>query len=76
MADALIPDKPALEGLEAKWDDAWTAHRTKAFDRARAATERAARGHRSRRAHGGDRHADGRPGGGRSRRAHNFAQRD
>ena len=24
MADALIPDKPALEGLESKWDAAWT----------------------------------------------------
>jgi valyl-tRNA synthetase len=34
--DARIPDKPALEGLEQKWDAAWTAQGTYAFDRARA----------------------------------------
>ncbi len=28
MSDAQIPDKPALEGLEAKWDAAWTAQGT------------------------------------------------
>ena len=28
-----IPDKPALEGLEGKWDAAWTAHGTYLFDR-------------------------------------------
>ena len=32
-----IPDKPALEGLEAKWDAAWTSADTYRFDRARAA---------------------------------------
>jgi valyl-tRNA synthetase len=37
MSDARIPDKPALEGLEHKWDAAWTAERTYAFDRAAAA---------------------------------------
>ncbi len=31
MAD--IPDKPALEGLEQKWDAAWTQRETYAFDR-------------------------------------------
>ncbi|MFJ6652473.1 valine--tRNA ligase [Microbacterium sp. NPDC091313] len=34
--DARIPDKPALEGLEEKWDAAWTAQRTYSFDRSRA----------------------------------------
>ena len=33
MADALIPDKPALEGLESKWDAAWTEQGTYLFDR-------------------------------------------
>jgi valyl-tRNA synthetase len=28
-----IPDKPALEGLEAKWDQAWSAEGTYLFDR-------------------------------------------
>ncbi len=37
MADAHIPDKPALEGLEEKWDAAWTADGTYLFDRAVAA---------------------------------------
>ena len=37
MADAHIPDKPALEGLEAKWDAAWRAEGTYLFDRAEAA---------------------------------------
>jgi valyl-tRNA synthetase len=37
MSDALIPDKPALEGLESKWDAAWTEQGTYLFDRARAA---------------------------------------
>ncbi len=37
MADARIPDKPALEGLEPKWDAAWAAQGTYLFDRARAA---------------------------------------
>ncbi|MFC8682395.1 valine--tRNA ligase [Microbacterium ureisolvens] len=32
-----IPDKPALEGLEEKWDAAWSAQGTYLFDRARAA---------------------------------------
>lgn len=36
MADAHIPDKPALEGLEQKWDAAWTDQGTYLFDRARA----------------------------------------
>ncbi|MEN2740814.1 valine--tRNA ligase [Microbacterium sp. X-17] len=30
---AEIPEKPALEGLEQKWDAAWTAHGTYLFDR-------------------------------------------
>ena len=37
MADAHIPDKPALEGLEEKWDAAWKADGTYLFDRAAAA---------------------------------------
>lgn len=32
-----IPDKPALEGLEAKWDAAWAQQGTYLFDRLRAA---------------------------------------
>jgi valyl-tRNA synthetase len=39
VADALIPDKPALEGLEEKWDAAWRDRGTYLFDRA-AAVER------------------------------------
>ncbi|GAA1913002.1 valine--tRNA ligase [Microbacterium aoyamense] len=37
MADASIPDKPALEGLETKWDAAWQQQGTYLFDRVRAA---------------------------------------
>ena len=37
MADAQIPDKPALEGLEAKWSEKWEADGTFLFDRLRAA---------------------------------------
>jgi valyl-tRNA synthetase len=37
MADAHIPDKPALEGLETKWDAAWAEHGTYLFDRIRGA---------------------------------------
>ncbi|WP_434812160.1 valine--tRNA ligase [Microbacterium sp. bgisy189] len=33
MTDAQIPDKPALEGLEQKWDAAWAAQGTYLFDR-------------------------------------------
>ncbi len=33
MSDAIIPDKPALEGLEAKWDTSWTERGTYLFDR-------------------------------------------
>ncbi len=33
---AAIPEKPALEGLEAKWDAAWEARGTHRFDRANA----------------------------------------
>ncbi|GAA3770342.1 valine--tRNA ligase [Microbacterium kribbense] len=33
MADASIPDKPALEGLEAKWDAVWREQGTYLFDR-------------------------------------------
>ncbi|MCR2763760.1 valine--tRNA ligase [Microbacterium sp. zg.B48] len=36
MADAQIPDKPALEGLETKWDAAWQGQGTYLFDRAEA----------------------------------------
>jgi valyl-tRNA synthetase len=31
--DPAVPDRPALEGLEAKWDAAWTAAGTYRFDR-------------------------------------------
>ncbi len=34
---AQIPDKPALEGLEQKWDAAWSEQGTYLFDRSRAA---------------------------------------
>ena len=34
---ATIPDKPALEGLEQKWDAAWNERGTYVFDRIRAA---------------------------------------
>jgi valyl-tRNA synthetase len=37
MADAQIPDKPALEGLETKWSERWDADGTYLFDRLRAA---------------------------------------
>ncbi|MBN9223394.1 MAG: valine--tRNA ligase [Microbacterium sp. SCN 70-27] len=33
MSNAQIPDKPALEGLEQKWDAAWSAAGTYLFDR-------------------------------------------
>lgn len=33
MSNAHIPDKPALEGLEKKWDAAWAAQGTYLFDR-------------------------------------------
>ena len=33
MTNAQIPDKPALEGLEQKWDAAWSAAGTYLFDR-------------------------------------------
>jgi len=33
MSNAHIPDKPALEGLEEKWDAAWAAQGTYLFDR-------------------------------------------
>ena len=36
-AQAQIPDKPALEGLEAKWDAVWSDQGTYLFDRIRAA---------------------------------------
>ena len=39
MSDAQIPDKPALEGLEQKWDAAWAADGTYLFDRAAAAAK-------------------------------------
>lgn len=34
MAEAQIPDKPALEGLESKWDRTWSDAGTYLFDRA------------------------------------------
>jgi valyl-tRNA synthetase len=37
MTDAQIPDKPALEGLEQKWDAAWAERGTYLFDRDAAA---------------------------------------
>ncbi len=36
---SLMPDKPALEGLEAKWDEAWETQGTYRFDRANARRE-------------------------------------
>jgi valyl-tRNA synthetase len=36
VSDAHIPDKPALEGLESKWDASWTEQGTYLFDRSRA----------------------------------------
>ncbi|MFE6994491.1 valine--tRNA ligase [Microbacterium sp. NPDC057659] len=36
-AASAIPDKPALEGLEAKWGETWAANGTYLFDRVRAA---------------------------------------
>ncbi|GAA1135106.1 valine--tRNA ligase [Microbacterium aurantiacum] len=36
MAEAQIPDKPALEGLESKWDRTWSDAGTYLFDRAAA----------------------------------------
>ena len=36
-AQDAVPDKPALEGLEAKWSQRWDAEGTYLFDRARAA---------------------------------------
>ncbi len=32
---AVVPDRPALEGLEAKWGEVWREQRTYAFDRTR-----------------------------------------
>ena len=29
----VVPDKPALEGLEAKWGQRWSTEQTYAFDR-------------------------------------------
>jgi valyl-tRNA synthetase len=37
---AAIPEKPALEGLEAKWDAVWEARGTHRFDRANAVREK------------------------------------
>ncbi|MGY6498977.1 MAG: valine--tRNA ligase [Microcella sp.] len=37
MSHAALPDKPALEGLEAKWGEAWEAQGTYRFDRDAAA---------------------------------------
>ncbi len=31
--DVVVPDKPALEGLEAKWSQQWKADDTYRFDR-------------------------------------------
>ena len=41
MADA-IPEKPALEGLEAKWDGVWESQGTYRFDRDAAVAQRVA----------------------------------
>lgn len=38
MSHAALPDKPALEGLEAKWGEAWEAQGTYRFDRTAAET--------------------------------------
>ena len=34
---SVIPDKPVLEGLEAKWGESWSEQGTYLFDRLRAA---------------------------------------
>src|SRR5919205_2461169 len=36
---AVVPDKPALEGLEAKWAQVWREQRTYAFDRSKERAE-------------------------------------
>ena len=36
---AVVPDKPALEGLEAKWAEQWKSDATYAFDRTRSREE-------------------------------------
>ncbi len=36
---AVVPDRPALEGLEAKWAEIWRQQRTYAFDRSRTREE-------------------------------------
>src|SRR6201746_1825026 len=40
---ATVPDKPALEGLEGKWDELWSERGTYRFDRALANGELAGR---------------------------------
>src|SRR3712207_9196213 len=35
LRGAVVPDKPALEGLEAKWSQVWREERTYAFDRSK-----------------------------------------
>src|SRR5688572_25773060 len=35
----VLPEKPALEGLESKWNDRWEAEGTYRFDRGRSRTE-------------------------------------
>src|SRR3712207_4135992 len=35
LTGAVVPDKPALEGLEAKWSQVWREQRTYAFDRSK-----------------------------------------
>ena len=38
-AGVVVPDKPALEGLEAKWSQVWREQRTYAFDRSKSREE-------------------------------------
>src|ERR687889_2037806 len=39
LPGAVVPDKPALEGLEAKWSQVWREDRTYAFDRSKERAE-------------------------------------
>src|ERR687889_150437 len=39
LSGAVVPDKPALEGLEAKWAQVWREERTYAFDRSKERAE-------------------------------------
>ena len=52
----VVPDKPALEGLEDKWAKQWEADQTYAFDRTQGARARSTRSTRRRRPSSGSLH--------------------